>query len=128
MQYQDVKTKSGKIIKHEGFTCSLAWNYVICDGDNVIGRAIVLKREDYKQIIDEDEEIFVDICIYDEKYRNKGIGEELMKFILKWGNHKTLISSSLNKTGFNFALKTGWNIKKSMHKNTPDIFYYKYQK
>lgn len=128
MEYPTVRTKAGRLIKHEGFVASLVWNYVICDGDRVIGRAIVLKREDYTPVIDEDEDIFMDICIYDEADRKRGAGLELMNFVTGVGNHKALVSSSLGKPGFEFALKSGWKLKPGMHKKTPDIFYFKKEK
>jgi len=125
MEYKPVRTPSGLIIKHECFACSMLWNYIICDGDRVMGRAVVLRRDDYKTMIHEDEEIFLDICIYNEEDRNKGVATELMQFITTYGNHIALISSTLDKRGMKFALKNGWNIKRGMHKKTPDIMYFK---
>ena len=125
MEFQQIKTKEGHIIRHECIECSRMWNYLIYDGDRVMGRCIVISREDYRPIIDDDEEIFIDIVIFNEEDRNKGIASELMQFVCNYGNHYALISSALDKRGREFGLKHGWKIKKGLTKNQPDVMYFK---
>lgn len=129
MEFPPIKTKEGYIIRHEAFECSLLWNYIIFDeNDRELGRCIVIKREDYRKIIDEDEEIFLDIVTFNEKDRGKGIAGILMKFVCEYGNHPILISSSFNKKGRDFGFKYGWKIKKAINKKQNDILYYRKEK
>jgi len=126
MNFPQIKTKTGHIIKHECIQCSRMWNYVICDENNkVLGCCFVICRDDYKTVIDEDEEIFMHIVIYNEEDRDKGIASELMQFVCNYGNHIALISSALDKRGREFGLKHGWKIKKGLSKKQSDVMYFK---
>jgi len=126
MELPPVKTKTGNVIRYEFIPCEGVWNYTIWNKDKEhIGTAIVIRHEKNKSYIDEDEEIFLNIIIFNEKDRRKGIATELMNFITTYGNHIALISSALDNRGKNFALNSGWKIKKSLAKKDKDILYYK---
>ncbi|HUT64425.1 MAG TPA: GNAT family N-acetyltransferase [Anaerolineae bacterium] len=125
MEQTPVKTKTGKVIKYEYIPAEGVWNYTIWDGNRHVGTAIVIRHEKFKATIDEDEEIFMNIIIFNEEDRRKGIATELMKFVTDYGNHIALISSALDNRGRDFAFKTGWKIKKSLKKKENDIMYFK---
>jgi len=126
MEYVAMETKSGNVIRHESFVCSKLWNYIICDKDGrTMGRITLVTRDDYKKIIDEDEEILLDTVIFHEKDRNKGLASELLDFILEAGNHEVIITSAFDNNWKNHLLKKGFILKKSLHKKRPDLLYYK---
>ena len=117
--------KSGREIRYEFIECTGVWNYTIWEKNNYLGRAIVIQHNPYKQIIDKEEEIFLDIVIFETENRRKGAGQELMNFITSNGFHKCLISSAFSNKGNNFAYKTNWKLKKGMFGKEPDVFYFK---
>jgi len=125
MELPPVKTKTGNVIRYEYIPAEGVWNYTIWKDKKHIGTAIVIRHEKNKAVIDEDEEIFLNIIIFNEEDRRGGVATELMNFITTYGNHIALISSALDSRGRDFALKTGWKIKKALAKKDKDILYYK---
>lgn len=126
MELPKVKnSKTGREIRYEYIECSGVYNYTIWDKEKFLGRAVVVRHDPINPRIDGEEEIFLDIVIFDEADRRKGVGSDLMTFITHNGLHKCLISSAYSGKGKNFAYKTGWKTHKSLKKNEPDIFYFR---
>lgn len=125
MELPKVKAKSGREIRYEYIECTAVWNYTIWEKGRFIGRAIVIQHNPFKPIIQDDEEIFLDIVIFDETDRKKGAGQDLMNFITSNGFHKCMVSSAYSNKGSSFAHKTNWKLKRGMFGKEPDVFYFK---
>jgi len=125
MEFTPVITKSGRIIHHEAILCSKLWNYTIWENGKMLGRIIIISKDDYKPIVDEDEEILLDTVVFDEEDRKKGVAGELIDFITEKGNHQVLITQWLDNRRKNLMLKHGFKLRKGMFKKQPDLLIYK---
>jgi len=116
-QIRIFKNAKGAELKHEVFECTIAHNIPIYIGGEMIGRALIV------EVIGQEWEVLLDIYIYDEENRGKGYGTQLLDFVKT--RFSRLITNARTPQSKQFLLKNGFEQKKGLFKNTPDMFFYR---
>ena len=87
------------------------------DGEAPVGRVLLIENEDPGPLV------LLDVVVYDEKNRRKGIADDLMELIC--GVFPHIVTGYFGRAGRELCLKHGFKLEKSIFKNKPDFLIYK---
>ncbi len=113
---RDKHLESGHTIKDEFFECHGVHNVGLYVKGKMVGRALMIIPSD------REEYVLLDINIHDEADRRKGLGSELMKYIID--QFSPIITGYRTSAGRDLCLKHGFRLRKKFHSKEIDILTY----
>ena len=112
----DTHLDSGHLIKDEQFEASDIHNVQIYVQSKMVGRALLIAPTDMAGYI------LLDIVVYNEADRRKGLGDEMMAYLTE--RFTPIFTSYLSAAGRNLCLKHGFRMKKAFFKRDIDLLTY----